>query len=292
MKTQISIFILFSFILSFANVYAQDAKTDKYISVDAEQNVSDLLNEYLLSEDVLFLEEAKTEFSNIKSSTDLANFYNITIPKIHEIIYRGIAVSNPDVMYAGDSEPVETWAFFNNYMPYIAIEVMCSECDAGPYTNVVPLMEVAFNTPQKDDDAFFEIIEIIFWTDGYGRETVWDGGGNLGDWHTMDGCDFCSYSNLGSGNLIDILTHIQEAKEAGNNFDERLAQLKSNTLSYMYADHYAGSKKEVLDEINKILNRIELSEDEILEINDNKTRIETNTEIQYNCEDGGCEYDW
>ena len=293
MKAIINYFILFFLIFSFANINAQsDAKTDKYISIDTEKDISDKLNKFLFAESVLFLDEAKKEFNKIESSADLAKFYNITIPKIYKIIYKGIDVSNPEVEYAGDDAPVKTWAFFSKYMPFIRITLMCSECDAGPHTNTVPLIEIALQTNEKDDDIFFETLEIIFGDSEFGREIIWDGGGNLGNWHTMDGCDFCSYSNLGSGTIFQILSGIQSAKKAGNNFTKRLDELKYRALSHMNSDNYASTKTKVLDEIKKILNEIELTDDEITGINDNKKRIETSSKIQFNCQAGGCKYDF
>ena len=294
MKNTIKFIILFCLLSSFANIYAQDddPTRDKYITVDAEKDVADKLNQYLLAEDVLYLEEAKKEFANIKSSTDLANFYNVTIPRIKIIIYAGIQISNPNIMYAGDDAPVITWFFLHDYMPYISVELLCSECDSEPLTNILPFIEAAFLTPEKDDDIFFETLEIVFYNTWMNEEVIWDGGGNLGNWHTMDGCDFCSYSNLGSGQIYKILENIQKTQEAGNNFNERLETLKYRTLSPIRSSHYAGTKEEVIDEINKIMNNIKLTDVEIFDIKEARSKIKTDNTIQYNCEDGGCEYDW
>ena len=169
---------------------------------------------------------------------------------------------------------------------------MCSECDAEVLANIYELKYKAEETPDTVDNLFFETLELIFYEDWYETNNLWDGGGNSGNWHTMDGCDFCSYSNLGTFKIYDILYAIDEVQAATNLFDKRLNHLRYWTLGYCQYSYYAGSRESVLEELNDILETINLSDDEEQEVLDARMHWESNTEIQYDCEEGNCQYDY
>ncbi len=75
-------------------------------------------------------------------------------------------------------------------------------------------------------------------------------------------------------------------------FDESLESLKYFTLMYCSSDHYAGSREDILEELNLILKEIKLTDKEEQEVMDAKIKWEADTEVQYDCQDGGCHYDY
>ncbi len=270
----------------------ENPRTDEYVQFYEEQEISDSINAWLFADDIRLLLDANEMFENIETAEQLADFYNITIPKITEVIYAGIQISNPEVVYAGDSAPVDSWSFLNDYMPYIMVDLMCGECESELLANIYELKYTAEETTDSIDDMFFATLELIFYTEWNETSFLSDGGGNSGNWHTMDGCDFCSYSNMGTFQIYDILFSIQEVQELTDIFDERLDVLRSWALGYCGANHYAGSREDVLEELNEILATIKLSDKEEQEVMNAKINWESNTEIQFDCQDGDCKYDY
>lgn len=267
-------------------------RDDAYVEFPAEKEHSDSLNAWLFEEDVKLLNQAVKDFENIKTATELADFYNNTVPKIQQVIYGALQISNPEVMYAGDDAPVESWKFLRDYMPFIGVELMCSECDAEPLTNIYPFIEKAEETSDSTDDMFFKTLKLIFYEDYYDGDFLWDGGGNSGNWKTMDGCDFCSYSNLGNRQIYQILEALVNVQKATKLFDKRINELKSNAFLHLSDYHYAGTHEDVLAELNDIA-KLELTEEGKKEVDDAlKFLKEKKNDIQYNCENGNCEYNY
>jgi len=273
-------------------VIVKNPRTDEYVQFYENQDISDSINAWLFAEDINFLLDANEMFENIETAEQLADFYNITIPKTQKIIYAGIQISNPEVVYAGDSAPVDSWLFLQDYLLFIGVDLMCSECGAEVLTNIYEFKYKAEETSDSIDNMFFETLELIYYEDWNETATLWDGGGNSGNWHTMDGCDFCSYSNLGTFKIFDILYAIQRVQELTDLFDKTLNWLKSNTLMYCNYNYYAGSREDVLEEINLILEKIKLTDEEKQEVMNAKINWESDNDLQFDCQDGSCEYDY
>lgn len=267
-------------------------REDGYVQFFEDHDLSDSVNAWLFASDVTLLVEAAEDFDNIKTAKQLADFYNNTINDIAKAVYGGISISNPEVIFAGDYAPVETWSFLHNYLPFVGVDLMCSECDAEVMADLFPLQAKAYETADTIDETFFNLLIDIYASGECEGDRQWEGGGNSGNWHTMDGCDFCSYSNLGTYQIYYILKQIIAIQKATNLFDEKLNSLKTLTLSYTDSYHYAGSMSDVIAELEDI-KTLELSEQDIQKIDNVRAFIDaTANEIQFNCQDGGCSYDY
>lgn len=249
------------------------------------------LKKYLTDKQVDSFELAANQYYNIKSSANLAEFYNKTLPALFEFINQGIRKSNPEVEYSGDDAPMAEWNVFQEYMPCIVVECLCGECSTEPIVNLMPLNEKAKQTPESDDDKYFNLAIEMYRFDTGNDSVIYDGGGNIATWYTMDGCDFCSYSNLGENIIYKLLKLSDESLAAGKNFEENTRYYR-NRIMPAKNTHYGVTKKEVLAEIAKILKECKLNEEERKQIMETQLDIKNNKEVQFNCKNGACTYEY
>jgi hypothetical protein len=249
------------------------------------------LKKYLTARQVDSFEYAARQYQNIRSSRDLADFYLNSLPPIFDIIRNGIQKSHPDIIFAGDDTPVKEWNVFQTYMPYIRVECLCSECSTEPLINLKPLYEKAMETPETDDDRYFKLAVEMYSADAENDSVIYEQGGNINTWFTMDGGDFSSYSNLGNGNIIKLLKLSEKSLESGKIFEEKTLNCR-NFFMPVNNMHYGSSKKEVLAEIEKILKECKLNEDERKQVQEAKSNILSNSQVQFNCRNGKCKYEY
>jgi hypothetical protein len=249
------------------------------------------LKKYLTKKQVDSFELAANQFHNIKSSTGLAEFYNKTLPSLFEFINQGIRKSNPEIVYSGDNAPEKEWNVFQKYMPYIVVECLCSECSTEPIVNLVPLYKKAKQTPENDDDKYFTLAIEMYYIDNENESIIYDNGGNIRTWRTMDGCDFCSYSNLGENIVYKLLKLSEELLTSGKNFEENTQNYR-NRIMPAKETHYGVTKKEVLVEIAKILKDCKLNEEERKQVVEVQSNIKTNKKVQFNCKNEACTYEY
>ena len=248
------------------------------------------LKKYLTSNQVDSFEIAAKQFNNIKSSTDLAQFYINTLPVLFEFIRLGIQISNPEIVYSGDEAPMAEWNVFQQYLPCIRVECLCSECSTEPLVNLVPLFEKAKLTPESDDDKYFKLAIEMYNIDTQNDSIIYDGGGNIATWFSLDNGNLSTYSNLGENIIYKLLKLSEQSLNAGKTFEE-------NTYNYRYKImpskefHYSVSKQEVLAEIAKILKDCTLNESERKQVLEAQLDIKTNKKVQFNCKDGSCTYE-
>jgi hypothetical protein len=296
--------LIFSCGSNASNNSADSGKTDSVVNASnnsetEEQQAKlppvpfpDHLKKYLTKNQVDSFELAAKQYYNIKSSADLAEFYNKTLPPLFEFINQGIRKSNPEVIYSGDDSPMKEWNVFKEYLPCIVVECLCSECSTEPVVNLIPLFEKARQTPENDDDKYFKLAVEMYRYDVDNDSIIYDGGGNIATWFTMNGCDFCSYNNLGENIIYKLLKLSEVSMEAGKNFDEHTKLYRSWIMPEKYEMHYGGTKKEVLSEITKILKDCKLNEEERKHIMEAQSNIKTNEAVQFNCKSGDCKYEF
>jgi hypothetical protein len=249
------------------------------------------LKKYLTNKQVDSFELAANQYYNIKSSKALAEFYNQTLPKLFDFITQGIQKSNPEVVYAGDDAPAKEWNVFQKYMPCIRVECLCSECSTEPLVNLTPLYEKAKQTPEIDDDTYFKLAVEMYCFENEDDSVIYEGGGNIATWFTMDGGDFSYYNNLGKNIIYKLLKLSEESLASGKMFEKNTQDYRNRFLPSKEM-HYGVSKKEVLAEIAKILKDCKLNEEERKQIIEVQTDIKTNNKVQFNCSAGGCTYEY
>ncbi len=254
----------------------------------SKEEMKIFLKAFITENQVKIFMSALEKYPKIKNDSVLAQFYLNDVDSMISAINSGMIKSHPHVVTSGDSEPADDWSWISNFVPYLHTECSCGECSSEAHANIDELLKKAKSTVGEKDDAFFEAMFAFFGTPESNLNLVW--AGNKTNWYTMDGCDFCSYSNLGNGGHTKMIQKTIAVERLTDMFDEILKQYISFTtdLSNM---HYGSPKDDVLKEISELIPYKDSTKFDLSKLEKAKTHIETNKEIQYNCAKGNCEYE-
>ena len=284
-KAVVILFLIF-INLKFEFVYQQagfNSSKNKIIEFPSK------LKLYLSPNQVDSFIQAKQIFDNIKTSNDLYSFYKNILPPLYDFILKGVKKSNPEVVTTGDNSPAEIWRSISDYLQMIEVGALCSECEFVPITNIKPFLQKAATTAGLEDDKYFEFLVAL-----YGESTkdsiVYEQAGNINNYYSMDGCDFCAFSTLGDGKYYTIIIAYNKALNVGNLFKTEIQQY-FNFLQWEHT-HYGESKINVLKEIDKIILNCKLEPDKVKIIKAARNKINLGRNIQFNCKRKQCKYDY
>jgi hypothetical protein len=250
------------------------------------EDVKSKLKKYVSEADVVLIDNAAKEYLQIKTAKQLADFHMLTLPKVVEIIRKGIEVSNPEAIDdAGNPAPANTWKFLHKEFPFVIVDVRCSECSAEAYVNIKPLYEKARQTPEDFDDLFYEGLKLAY-EDGNEWFENW-----RYSWKVQDGCDFCFYSTLGMGTMYKILKELQKSEDKSKMFESKIIDLKEDAARNLSTLFYGTSKENVLKEYDKIAKEIKFQGHVKKIVEEARAQIMALDNSRFNCKDGNCDYD-
>jgi hypothetical protein len=249
-----------------------------------------LMKNFLTPEQTKAFNDAKNLYNKISTAAEMAQFYVKIVPELQKYVQEGMQKSDPDVTMAGESGPAERWKNIHLFLPCFESVLLCSECSSEAILNIVPLIEKAKNTPENFDDLYFDALKLMYNTEPEEKATIYDGGGNIATWFTMDGCDFCSYSNLGDGTVLNILQALDNAGAVSELFKEKIEQKRGMIMPHEYQKNYGYSKEEVEKELKQILQSVKLTSEEKTNVEKALKSLKSKV-VQFNCKKGGCTYD-
>jgi hypothetical protein len=264
--------------------------------LEAENTVwDDSLKKYFTPAQVVKIKQASSEFRQIKTAADLAKFYQVALDTVRNIVDKRIMLLDP-MEYSGDNRPDVHWKWFNSYFPVLKGAVLCSECDYSAHINVVPLMEKAKQTAEKEDDLFFDLALATY---AYGIKApieVYDGkggpGDNQGEWETNIGCDVCFANMLGSGYYSMIIQKLDAAASARSLFGKVMDHYLDFTVTNVISDHYYHDKAKVLNEADQLLKSTSLSKEQREKLTQARGKINAGEGIQFGCGSEECTWEY
>lgn len=246
----------------------------------------DDLSAHFTASQVAEIQNAKNEFDEIRSASDLAHFYMVTLPAVVATVNKRIQETFPD-LGAGDDRPRAEWEWFGNYFPGVGFDVLCGECSYEAMIMLDDVADKAGQTPEPEDDMFFELATSI-----YGRSYDGLGGsvGNAGGWYTLVNCDFCAASLVGSGQFFRVLEQLEKARPAYPLFGSVMDNYRRSALA-IEDTHYYHDKPRVVDELVKMLNSKLLTTEEKSAVREVCDRIRgKKSDSQFNCGEGNCNF--
>jgi len=242
----------------------------------------DSLKRFFTPEQLDLIKKARIQFNNIKTSTDMAEYFRNTINKVTDILNKQVDVITPTET-SGDNSPAASWSWFSDYYPGFSGSADCSECSFTMKTGLGELQEKASATEGMEDDAFFDLCNSVY---GGGYVELF----NVGWWYELIGCDFCAASIFGNGQRLEILRKIE--KIDGNTkamFAPEIEHFQEAATSEAFPERYAKSKKEILDELNAILEISILTSTQRDRLMSLKKDIEAD-KPQFDCNTRDCEW--
>lgn len=271
-------------VTSQAEVVTQEPEPDEPFVPEPDLTWDDSLNKYFTEEQIFTVKKAQVEYESIQTASELAHFYMITLPDVADIVNKQIGVSDPDV-YSGDNSPGAHWNWFADYFPCIAFDVLCSECSFEAITTFGSLPALAGKTPEPEDDLFFELAQYVYEDyDGRGRDMAGQGG-----WYKLEGCHFCSASQVGSGQYKGVLERLEKAAPAQALFGKVMDTYRSSALT-LGDEFYSLPKAAVLTEIKQVL-KCRLTAEEEKEVKDLLARLSKATpNAQFDCATKDCDF--
>lgn len=245
------------------------------------------LEEFFTEEQRLQLKSVEKSFSAIKTAEELAFFYQKILPEVVTLMDKKINQYDPEAT-SSDSSPVEKWAWFTDYMPYISVELFCSECGAEAYIVLNPLRDKAEITDGKVDDTFFDAL-LTAYKDGKSsdKNKICDKMPN--NWINLVNCDLCGADILGNNKHLNTLTAIFKAQKEGKIFSEDLATLKQQALPNQTTNYFY-TKEEVLKELEAIISLEGLTNKEKESLKNIRYLLNLGKDIQFDCQKGNCQF--
>lgn len=263
------------------NTASPDAPTASRGNVHEEK-----LNLFFTEPQLAQLKNVEKLFNAIKSAEDLASFYRNTLPEVLTLMAKKINQYDPENASTSETPSVEKWKWFNDYMPYISVELFCSECGVEAYIVVNSLRDKAELTPEKIDDLFFDAL-LINYGNQQNKDKICDKAPN--NWVALVNCDLCGTSILGNNKHLNTLKAIEQAQKIGILFDKELIELHQQAIPYQAANYYL-PKSTALDELEKIINLATLNKKEKETLKNMRYLISTSKDTQFDCQKGNCQF--
>jgi hypothetical protein len=269
----------------------------------------DSLKKYFEPEQIVKIKQARKQFDEIKTAADLAAFYFVTLDTVKTMVNEQISFAQYTMMprrseyeYENMLGIDERWSWFHDYFPSIKCALLCGLCPYHAHTDLLPLMEKAKHTPEKEDDLFFELAMVTYRSEN-SKGVVYDGlgeygeglngsGDSLGQWGVTLSCDRCMASTLGGGYYYRIVQSVEKAASARKLFGVAIDRYLTFTLSVIYNLHFYHPKVKVLSEIDKILASPVLKQEQKKQLRADRERINTETEIKFGCGTIKCEWSY
>jgi hypothetical protein len=231
------------------------------------------------------LKTVEKAFNAIKNAEDLAIFYRQTLPTVLELMDKKINQYDPENTNT-DNTNTEKWKWFTDYMPYISVEMLCSECGIDSYIVLNPLRDKAEITPEKTDDIFFDAL-LTAYTNPQDKEKTFDKRPN--NWIAIVNCDLCGASIFGNEKHLNTLKAIEKAQKQGALFAKELTELQKQAIPYQATNYYY-EKNKVLAEIENILHLTNLTKKEKETFKNMRYLLTISKDIQFDCQKGNCQF--
>jgi hypothetical protein len=259
-----------------------DTSTSNLVSDSKENFWDDSLKKYFTPPQIIKIKKARADFYQIKTASELAYFYHVTLDTVRQIVDSRIPVFD-NVEYSGDNSPDIHWAWFDDYFVSIKCDVLCSQCDYSAFINLVPLAAKAKETPEKEDDMFFELGLEAYGPDS---EVVHDGYGsindNQGNWTAMFLCDVCIVNMIGSGYHSKIIKRLEETSSARKYFKDEIDNYLTTSLN-VNDQRFYHKKEDVIAEIDLMLTSPLLNEKQKTGLNETREKLNTSEKLQFEC---------
>ena len=227
----------------------------KFTQTRSTKKYADIIGEYFSDTNMRIIQEARKSYYGIKSSKDIANILNNQKNKLIEIVNTGVDLVRPRIEYAEDGQ------FFEDYIPSIKIIGVDGGVMVG--CNYYNLYKKALNTPQKDDDNFFDA-----YTNGQKLEGDYLMQFSASECMSMEEC----YSLLGGGECYKALKKISTQIKLHNDFEKQLKKMQAQIISEMNHPNFGYAKKDVLKYLQKI-SELDLPKEYSKTLTDLKTKI-------------------
>jgi hypothetical protein len=217
---------------------------------------SDSLNKHFNPGQVALLDRAITQSKEIVSASDLAGFYQGMLrDSVQPLIEKKFQQDCRHADYGGFAD--DDWDWITEAFPFIATRVSCHDTDNGTVCahqapiSLLPLKAIALNTPQKEDDQYFDVLIAIHsgTEPGVPLETeVYDGREDYASAQPESAVGL-----LGDGHTGDIVRKMALAARARKLFNKALSADLKLLLSSLKEEHYYYSKSAVLNELDEII---------------------------------------
>jgi len=222
---------------------------------------SDSLQKHFSASERLLLNHTVSKYKGITSATDLAYFYQVLLrDTIQPLVERQFRAGCPHADYGSFAD--DDWDWIGEVLPYIGTKVTCHHlndvsvsCAHIAPISLLPLRDAAANTPQLEDDLFFDALIAIHTGTDPGQMVgfeVFDGQDN---YHTRQnvGCDSCTIGMLGDGHRSEIISKLAQAARSRKLFNKAFTTDLNHLLGGLQQEHYHYSKAAVLHELDDII---------------------------------------
>lgn len=250
------------------NTILPDEKINKEITEDTETKIK----KYFTQEQITFLSDVKNKFENIKSSKDVADIYKIRY-KIGRTIDEMLYKQNVD-----ERENTKNWAFLNDYLPGMSVVMGAEGSGNGGEYSLMPLYKKAIQTPETDDELFFEAYSNgrDKWIDENEFEHL--SKFQLYECLDMENC----FTLLGGGKVLKIIQRIKKAEIPKSNFTEELKDFKYSVISELETSLYGYTKEQTLYKLNKIAEELSSDNELLIKIEKIKEHINGLSDDNFN----------
>jgi len=252
------------------------SQTGNFVKINDETtNLDIFISDFSVTpDDQTFVKNSISKFNTINSSRQVADYMHNRIDKLTEIIQKGLDVNSEN------EENPEPFYYVEDLIPCVGVGYAAEASGIEAITNYYRLYEKAKNTPEKDDDLFFEAYKngIKAFENYYTKKKY------LVKFDVEECSDFeTCYIILGGGKCYEALLKIDKAMVQESNFMKDLKDLKDVILRRTFIDYanYGYSKGKVLEYTDKILKDIKLTNEEKTKIETFKTAVKTKSDSDF-----------
>jgi hypothetical protein len=219
-------------------------------------------------------------FTSIKTSSDFLKAYHL-LNQLEIDMNAVYDKMNSSLEYEEFMATISK--MMGNALPWISADLVAEGTIPVSVISNKELQKSALLSLQTDDDAFVDLLLAIYGESGSSNNgiPVW----------TVMNCDVCYASVLGNGTTLKVLQKVDSIKAVSSQF---AADAQSNVEDFFTgkSDIFESPKDEIVDEINKILETITLtdSQKEFLAAYRMAVSDTSKSHVQINCIDGDCRY--
>jgi len=217
----------------------------------------------LYGKDSVFIANTARDYKNIKSACDIAHFCSNAY-KINNIF-------NSEAKKLDESSEVNPDSLYK-YYPYITLAWQFDKYEYSTQFNYYPLYQKALQTPEKDDNVFFDVYKKIY--DADDNKKCFDLSKKL---YTQNKIQ------LGNNRFFEAFSDIAKQSSKNNCFKQLFENLETCLVNMIDTCRYYGySKDKVIEELNKITQEIEFKNKNKAELTDKISTITTLPSSNFN----------
>jgi hypothetical protein len=226
------------------------------------QQWSDSLKKYFDESQVALLNRAVLEYRGVNTASDVAHLYQVVLrDSIQPLVEQQFRSGCKHADYSGFAD--DDWDWLGEVIPFIGTKVSCHHLPDGTVKcshiapiSLLPLRDMASNTPESEDDLYFDALIAIHTGTEAGQPVgfeVFDGQDNYHTRQTV-GCDPCEVGMLGDGHRSEIVSKMAQAARARKLFNKAFTNDLTFLLGSLQQDRYHFSKAAVVHELDEIIN--------------------------------------